>query len=70
MEANKSLLAPSVEVRLSVDNSHDAAASHRATGLSSAEAQARLRLNGPNEIPEPRRHPVLAFLHKFWGLSA
>lgn len=40
------------------------------TGLSDAEAEARLRRYGPNEIPEEQRHPVREFLKKFWGLSA
>lgn len=39
-------------------------------GLSSAEATARLQQYGPNETPEPRSHPLLRFLKKFWGLSA
>ena len=40
------------------------------TGLSATEAKARLDRDGPNEVPEKKRHLVLAFLHKFWGLSA
>ncbi len=39
-------------------------------GLSSAEAARRLRENGPNETPEPKPHPLLRFLKKFWGLPA
>jgi plasma-membrane proton-efflux P-type ATPase len=44
--------------------------SNSETGLSDAEAQARLQANGHNEVPPPKRHPVLAFLSHFWGLSA
>lgn len=40
------------------------------TGLSSAEASARLKRDGPNEVAERKSHPVLAFARKFWGLSA
>lgn len=36
-------------------------------GLTSAEAERRLARYGPNEIPERRRHPILAWLRKFWG---
>ncbi|MHB1173134.1 MAG: plasma-membrane proton-efflux P-type ATPase [Lacisediminihabitans sp.] len=38
-------------------------------GLSAMEANARLQRHGPNEVPEKKRHPVLLFLRKFWGLS-
>jgi H+-transporting ATPase len=36
-------------------------------GLTSQEAQDRLRQYGPNAVPEQRRQPVLLFLHKFWS---
>ncbi|WP_395703161.1 HAD-IC family P-type ATPase, partial [Aquabacterium sp.] len=39
-------------------------------GLSGEEAAARLARDGANEVAERRRHPVLAFLGKFWGVSA
>ena len=39
-------------------------------GLMPAEAQARLRQYGPNEIPEQKSNPWLAFAGKFWGLTA
>ncbi|HVY64032.1 MAG TPA: cation-transporting P-type ATPase, partial [Gammaproteobacteria bacterium] len=39
-------------------------------GLGSADAAARLAREGPNDIPEPRRHPLVQLLGKFWGLSA
>ncbi len=41
-----------------------------AAGLSRAEVEARRRQHGYNEVAERRGHPVLAFLGKFWGLSA
>ncbi len=39
-------------------------------GLTARLASERLRADGPNDVPEPRSHPVLRFLGKFWGLSA
>lgn len=38
------------------------------TGLSTAEAAQRLRDYGLNQIAEKQRHPVVAFLRKFWGV--
>jgi magnesium-transporting ATPase (P-type) len=40
------------------------------TGLTRAEADARLKARGYNEVTERKEHPVLKFLGKFWGLSA
>jgi H+-transporting ATPase len=37
------------------------------SGLSDAEAQARLALYGRNEIIERKRHPLGEFLLRFWG---
>ena len=37
------------------------------SGLTTAEAQARLVRYGPNEVPEQRHHPLLVFLGYFWG---
>lgn len=36
-------------------------------GLSSDEARARLKANGPNALAEPVSHPVLMLLSKFWA---
>jgi H+-transporting ATPase len=36
-------------------------------GLSQAEAQARLRQYGYNELPEEKTNPLLKFLSYFWG---
>lgn len=36
-------------------------------GLSSEEARRKLAEEGPNEVPERRRSPVLAFLRRYWG---
>ncbi len=39
-------------------------------GLATADAVARLKEQGPNEVPETRSHPLLRFGKKFWGLSS
>ncbi len=39
-------------------------------GLMQEEAATRLRRDGPNEIPEKKRHPLFSFIKKFWNLSA
>ena len=39
-------------------------------GLTQAEAGTRRQEHGYNEVTEQKGHPVLAFLAKFWGLSA
>jgi H+-transporting ATPase len=44
--------------------------SNAESGLTSANAAARLRQDGPNNVPEKKSHPFLSFAGKFWGLSA
>ncbi len=39
-------------------------------GLTHAEVEALRKGHGFNEVTETKRHPVLRFLGKFWGLSA
>ena len=39
-------------------------------GLTHAEVDLRRKEHGYNEVTEGKRHPVLTFLRKFWGLSA
>jgi len=36
-------------------------------GLTTQQAQEKLRQYGPNAVPEERPHPVLLFLHKLWS---
>jgi H+-transporting ATPase len=36
-------------------------------GLTTAEAEKRLRQDGPNRVEAERRHPLLSFLGKFWA---
>jgi H+-transporting ATPase len=40
------------------------------TGLTRAEVDVRRKVYGYNEVAETPSHPVLKFLHKFWGISA
>jgi magnesium-transporting ATPase (P-type) len=40
------------------------------TGLTHAEVDVRRKEHGYNEVAEKKRHPVLKFLWKFWGISA
>ena len=40
------------------------------TGLTLAEVETRRNEHGYNEVVEQKRHPVLKFLGKFWGVSA
>lgn len=40
------------------------------TGLSSAQAEERLKIYGPNEVPEKRQNPWILLARKFWGLTA
>ena len=40
------------------------------TGLTHAAVDVRRKEHGLNEVAEQRRHPVLIFLRKFWGISA
>ena len=40
------------------------------TGLTKADVDARRKQFGYNEVAEAREHPLVAFLAKFWGLSA
>ena len=39
-------------------------------GLTHAEVDVRRKEHGYNEVAEKKRHPVLKFLGKFWGISA
>jgi len=39
-------------------------------GLTHAEAEARLKQYGYNEVPEKKANPLVHFAKKFWGLSA
>jgi H+-transporting ATPase len=40
------------------------------TGLTRAEVGVRRKEHGYNEVAEKKRHPVIKFLQKFWGISA
>ncbi|MDQ6759413.1 MAG: cation-transporting P-type ATPase [Acidobacteriota bacterium] len=40
------------------------------TGLTRVEGDVRRKEHGYNEVAEKKRHPVVKFLSKFWGISA
>jgi H+-transporting ATPase len=42
-------------------------ANHNYRGLSTAEAQARLKQIGPNAVVEEKAHPLKAFIKRFWA---
>ena len=56
--------------RSSAADALTAFSSNPETGLTSSISSARLRRDGPNDVPEQKSHPVLRFFSKFWGLSA
>ncbi|TAK84611.1 MAG: plasma-membrane proton-efflux P-type ATPase [Betaproteobacteria bacterium] len=53
---------------MNVETMAHARTAEAAEGLTSAEAQARMREQGPNAIAQARPSMVKAFLLKFWGL--
>jgi len=54
---------PVVDVIQSLNSSMD-------MGLTSTEASLRLEKYGFNEVAEEKKHPLLVFIKKFWGLTA
>lgn len=50
-----------------MDHSPAGAQEGGSPGLTEVEARRRLAEYGPNRIPEPRSHPLLTLLSKFWG---
>jgi len=46
---------------------NDSSSADIVAGLTTTEAQERLRRYGPNRVEEERRSPVLAFFRKFWA---
>ena len=55
---------------LSVDESLKQLQTDQATGLTVAEANRRISQYGRNEVAEKRQNPAVAFLKRFWGLTA
>jgi plasma-membrane proton-efflux P-type ATPase len=70
MTARKETPAPHPDAAESASETLAALDSDASSGLADATAAARFRRDGPNDVPEPRSHPVLRFLRKFWGISA
>jgi magnesium-transporting ATPase (P-type) len=68
--AGSAAVVDNVVPTASVSDVMHALGSSAESGLSAREAGVRLQRDGANEVPEKKRHPVLLFLGKFWGLSA
>ncbi|MBM6775136.1 plasma-membrane proton-efflux P-type ATPase [Olsenella profusa] len=56
-----------MDARTAQNPTQEASGDGTAAGLTSAEAARRLAEDGPNEVAERRRNPVLAFLARYWG---
>ncbi len=66
-EKEKLLLSPEEVKKLSPEEILRRLGVNKETGLSTEEAKRRLKIVGPNEIPEKKVHPVIKFLSYFWG---
>jgi H+-transporting ATPase len=55
---------------LTLDETLNRLQSNPATGLTQTEVKQRIELYGPNTVEEKRQNPVIAFLKRFWGLTA
>ncbi len=66
-ERQKLLLSPEEAKKLSPEEILRRLGVDKNTGLSTKEALRRLKIVGPNEIPEKKPNPVVKFLSYFWG---
>lgn len=66
-EKEKLLLLPEEVKKLSPEEVLKRLGVNKETGLSTEEAKRRLKIVGPNEIPEKKVHPLIKFLSYFWG---
>ncbi len=55
---------------LTIDETLSQLQSNSSTGLTQIEAKKRLEKYGPNSVEEKQQSPVMAFLKRFWGLTA
>ena len=55
---------------LTIDETLSRLQSNSATGLTQTEAKQRIKQYGPNAVEEKQQNPVIAFLKRFWGLTA
>jgi H+-transporting ATPase len=55
---------------LTTDETLSRLQSNPATGLTQKEAKQRIERYGPNAVEEKHQNPVIAFLKRFWGLTA
>ena len=55
---------------LTIDETLSRLQSNPATGLTQTEVKQRIERYGPNAVEEKQQNPVIAFLKRFWGLTA
>ena len=55
---------------LTIDETLSRLQSNPATGLNQTEVIQRIELYGPNAVEEKHQNQVIAFLKRFWGLTA
>ena len=55
---------------LTIDETLSQLQSNPTTGLTQTEAKQRIKRYGPNAVEEKQQNPVIAFLKRFWGLTA
>jgi len=60
-------LSPDEVKKLGVDKVLERLGTDPRRGLSGVEAKRRLKVYGPNEIPEKKMNPIIRFLSYFWG---
>ena len=70
MKSERANAQPPDTASLSIPDTLEALHVDPAIGLPSAEVEIRRRKNGPNEVAQKTRNPVLVLLGKFWGVSA
>jgi H+-transporting ATPase len=55
---------------LTADETVSRLQSNSSTGLTQTEAKQRIKQYGPNAVEEKQQNPIMAFLKRFWGLTA
>ena len=55
---------------LTIDETLSRLESNPATGLTQTEVKQRIERYGPNVVEEKQQNPLIAFLKRFWGLTA
>ncbi len=57
-------------IALTIDETLSRLQSNPATGLTQTDLKQRIERFGPNTIDEKQQNPIIAFLKRFWGLTA